>query len=61
MSESKPEADPLAGWDPRRRKALERLWATFAASDGPDTNFSDELIRERRAEALAEDSRAPSL
>lgn len=61
MSEAKPEADPLAGWDPRRRQALERLWATFAATDGHGASLGDELIRERRAEAQAEDSRAPSL
>lgn len=61
MSEARPEADPLTGWDPRRRQALERLWATFAASDGRDANLGDELISERRAEAQAEDSRTPSL
>lgn len=61
MSEATSEADPLAGWDPRRRKALEQLWATFASSDGHGANLGDELIRERRAEALAEDTRSPSL
>jgi hypothetical protein len=61
MSEAKSEADPLAGWDPRRRQALERLWASFAAVDGHDANLGDELIEERRAEARAEDSRTPSL
>ncbi len=61
MSEAKSEADPLAGWDPRCRQALERLWASFAAVDGHDANLGDELIEERRAEARAEDSRTPSL
>ena len=61
MSEAEPEVDPLARWDPRRRQALERLWASFAASDGHDARLADELIRERRAEAQAEDSRTPSL
>lgn len=61
MTEAKPEADPLAGWDPRRRQALERLWASFATADGQDANLGDELISERRAEAQAEDNRTPSL
>lgn len=61
MTEAKPEADPLVGWDPRRRQALERLWATFAAADGRDASLGDELISERRAEARAEDSRTPLL
>ncbi len=61
MSEAKSEADPLAGWDPRRRQALERLWASFAAVDGHAASLGDELIEERRAEARAEDSRTPSL
>jgi len=61
MSEAKPEADPLAGWDPRRRQALERLWASFTAVGGHAASLGDELIEERRAEARAEDSRTPSL
>jgi len=61
MSQAKPEPDPLAGWDPRRRQALERLWASFAAVGGHDASLGDELIEERRAEARAEDSRTPSL
>ncbi len=61
MSEAKSEADPLAGWDPRRRQALEQLWASFAAVGGHDASLGDELIEERRAEARAEDSRTPSL
>ncbi len=61
MSEAKSEADPLAGWDPRRRQALERLWASFTAVDGHAASLGDELIEERRAEARAEDNRTPSL
>lgn len=54
-------ADPLGGWDPRRRQALENLWASFAAAGGNAAKLGDELIAERRAEARAEDSRTPSL
>ena len=57
MSEA-PIDDPLVGWDPRRRAALERLWDTFAAAGGNEANLSGELITERRAEAEAEDHRA---
>ena len=56
MSEA-PFDDPLVGWDPRRRAALERLWDTFAAAGGNGTNLSGELISKRRAEAEAEDDR----
>jgi hypothetical protein len=50
--------DPLAGWDPRRRQALERLWDKFSKV-GPDMPLlSDELIAERRAEAEIEDRQA---
>jgi hypothetical protein len=59
MSESGPVEDPLHGWDPRRRAALERLWACFDAAVGDDVSLSDELIAERRLEAAAED-REPS-
>jgi hypothetical protein len=55
MSESGAVEDPLAGWDPRRRAALERLWARFDAAVGEDVSLSDELIAERRLEAAAED------
>ena len=41
--------DPLAGWDPRRRAALEALWQAFKDAGG-----DDELIAERRLEAAAE-------
>lgn len=53
-------SDPLAGWDPRRRAAVEALWATFAAAGGAQVSLSDELIRTRRAEAAAEDVEASS-
>ena len=49
------EEDPLAGWDPRRRAALERLWALFAATGEAGASLSNELLAERRAEAEAED------
>ena len=58
MTETGSVDDPLVGWDPRRREALERLWDTFAAAGGAEANLSDELISERRAEAEAEDHRA---
>ena len=46
--------DPLAGWDPRRRAALERLWRRFSeASDG--VRLSDEVIADRRREVPAAD------
>lgn len=61
MSEAESLDDPLVGWDPRRREALERLWDTFAAAGGKDKSLSDELIRERRAEAEAEDHNGASL
>ena len=50
-----PVDDPLLGWDPRRRAALERLWDTFAAAGGNEVTLSGELISEHRAEAKAED------
>jgi|GEM_PF-2924414 hypothetical protein len=55
MSEAGALDDPLAGWDPRRREALERLWATFAEAGGNEASLSEELVRERRGEAEAED------
>jgi hypothetical protein len=58
MTEADSVDDPLVGWDPRRREALERLWDAFAAAGGNGTSLSDELISERRAEAEAEDHRA---
>jgi hypothetical protein len=47
--------DPLAGWDPRRRAALEALWQAFKDAGGDEVSLSDELIAERRLEAAAED------
>ena len=46
--------DPLAGWDPRRRAALEALWQAFKDGGGDEVSLSDELIAERRIEAAAE-------
>jgi len=56
MSESGPvEDDPLAGWDPRRRAALERIWEQFDKAVGDNVSLSDELIAERRQQAAIED------
>ncbi len=60
MSEATPTEKVLAGWDPRRRAALERLWAMFAAAGNDRVSLSEELIKERRAEAAAEDLQAPT-
>jgi hypothetical protein len=46
--------DPLAGWDPRRRAALESLWRAFKKAGGDEVSLSDELIAERRIEAAVE-------
>jgi hypothetical protein len=54
---SSPGAEPLAGWDPRRRAALEAVWGQFQQAAG-DVSLSDELIADRRREAAADD--APS-
>jgi hypothetical protein len=54
MSESGTVQDPLAGWDPRRRASLERLWARFRNAAG-EVRLSDELVAERRLEAAAAD------
>lgn len=59
MSEAPTAEDPLAGWDPRRRAALEELWGAFAAAGGNETSLSDELITEHRGEAAAEDQQSP--
>jgi hypothetical protein len=59
MSEGGAVEDPLVGWDPRRRAALERLWARFDTAIGDEVSLSDVLIAERRLEAAAED-REPS-
>jgi hypothetical protein len=55
MSESSTADDPLAGWDPRRRAALERLRRRFKQAGGDKVSLADELIAERRREAAAED------
>jgi len=47
--------NPLAGWDPRRRAALESLWQAFEDAGGDEVSLSDELIAERRLAAAAED------
>ena len=52
------ENDPLAGWDPRRRAALERLRKRFKDAGATGTDLSDELIAERRQAAAAEDHEA---
>ena len=49
------EDDPLAGWDPRRRAALERIRRQFKEAGGDNVSLVDELIAERRLEAAAED------
>jgi hypothetical protein len=52
-------AEPLAGWDPRRRAALEAVWHQFREAAG-DVSLSDELIADRRREAAAEDDAQPA-
>jgi hypothetical protein len=52
---SSPGAEPLAGWDPRRRAALEAVWEQFQQAAG-DVSLSDELIADRRREAAADDA-----
>src|SRR3712207_9146258 len=54
MSESGTVEDPLAGWDPRRRASLERLWERFRDAAG-EVRLSNELVAERRLEAAAAD------
>lgn len=49
------DVDPLAGWDPRRRAALEAAWDRFERAAG-DRSLSDELVDERRRKAAAEDA-----
>jgi hypothetical protein len=56
MSEHGLESEePLAGWDPRRRAALEAAWDRFERAAG-DRSLSDELMDERHRKAAAEDS-----
>jgi hypothetical protein len=59
MTEAPDTADPLSGWDPRRRAALEQLWARFEQSGPVGPNLGDELVAERRREAAAEDELVP--
>jgi hypothetical protein len=54
MSKSGRVQDPLAGWDPRRRASLERLWERFREAAG-EVRLSDELVGERRREVAAVD------
>jgi hypothetical protein len=55
MSTAGSHEDPLAGWDPRRRAALERIRHQFKEAGGDKVSLVDELLTERRAEAAAED------
>lgn len=55
MTASASGAEPLAGWDPRRRAALEAVWDQFHHAAG-DVSLSDELIADRRREAAADDA-----
>jgi hypothetical protein len=54
MSERGAVEDPLAGWDPRRRASLERLWQRFREAAG-DVRLSDELVAERRQDTATAD------
>ncbi len=47
--------DPLEGWDPRRREALQRIRQKFKDAGGDRVNLVDELIAERRLQAAIED------
>jgi len=53
------EDDPLAGWDPRRRAALERIRRQFKEAGGDNMSLVDELIAERRRHAAIEDGDLP--
>jgi hypothetical protein len=55
MSDDDTAEDPLAGLDPRRRAALERIRQQFKDAGGDKVSLVDELIAERRAQAAAED------
>lgn len=54
MSQPSTPDQVLAGWDPRRRTALEQVWEQFARAGANGVSLSEELIAERRAEAAAE-------
>ena len=45
----------MAGWDPRRRAALEAVWDQFQHAAG-NVSLSEELIADRRREVAAEDA-----
>lgn len=55
MSTAGSQEDPLAGWDPRRRAALDRIRRQFKSAGGDRINLVDELLAERHLEAAAED------
>jgi hypothetical protein len=55
MSTAGSQEDPLAGWDPRRRAALERIRRQFKDAGGDQIDLVDELLSERRMEAAAQD------
>jgi hypothetical protein len=55
MNESTTVEDPLSGWDPRRRAALQRLQSRFKQAGGDRVSLADDLVAERRLEAAAED------
>lgn len=55
MGQASSGGDLLARLDPRRREALEKLWASFADAGVSERSLSDEVIRHRRQEAAAED------
>lgn len=55
MSSAGSQTDPLAGWDPRRRAALERIRRQFKDAGGDEINLVDELLSERNMEAAAQD------
>jgi predicted urease superfamily metal-dependent hydrolase len=59
MSTVGSQEDPLAGWDPRRRAALERIRRQFKDAGGDQINLVDELLFERRMEAAAQDRARP--
>ena len=55
MSGSGTAEDPLAGWDPRRRAALQRIRHRFQEAGGDKVSLVDELLAERHMEAAVED------
>jgi hypothetical protein len=55
MSTAGPQEDPLAGWDPRRRAALELIRRQFNDAGVDQVNLVDELLSERHLQAAAED------